>query len=205
MYNQASSLKVHVYFDAHRQIFRQAPVNDIPLDYPAPSNLRLACQSIVDINQHDLRNVSHITARSSLQFWDSAVSTSAWCANVYQYLLGYQYRPTTYCVTHHCSDVIIRAMESQITSLTSVYSIVYSGADQRKHQSSVSLAFVRGIHQWPVNSPHKGPVTRKMFSFDDVIILGWHLSSALWYKMSHGHVLDGASAIIIILHWVHRV
>ena len=59
---------------------------------------------------------------------------------------------------------------SQITSLTVVYSIVYSGADQRKHQSSASLAFVRGIHRWPVNSPHKGPVTRKMFPFDDVIM-----------------------------------
>ena len=62
------------------------------------------------------------------------------------------------------------AMSSQITSFTIVYSTVYSGADQRKHQSSASLAFVRGIHRWPVNSPHKGPVTRKMFPFDDVIM-----------------------------------
>ena len=44
------------------------------------------------------------------------------------------------------------------------------GADQRKHQSSASLAFVREIHRWPVNSPHKRPVTRKMFPFYDVII-----------------------------------
>ena len=56
----------------------------------------------------------------------------------------------------------------QFTSLTIVCSNVYSGGDQRKHQSSSSLAFVRGIHRWPVNSPHKGPVTRKMFPFDDV-------------------------------------
>ena len=63
------------------------------------------------------------------------------------------------------------AMVSQITSLTIVYSTVYSGADQRRHQSSASLAFVRGIHRWPVNSPHKGPVTRKMFPFDDVIVI----------------------------------
>ena len=61
-------------------------------------------------------------------------------------------------------------MASQITSLTIVYSTVYSGADQRKHQSSVSLAFVRGIHRGPVTSPHKWPVTRKMFPFDDVIM-----------------------------------
>ena len=61
-------------------------------------------------------------------------------------------------------------MASQITSLTIVYATVYSGTDQRKHQSSASLDFVRGIHRWPVNSPHKGPVTRKMFPFDDVIM-----------------------------------
>ena len=55
-------------------------------------------------------------------------------------------------------------------SLTIVYSTVYSGADQRKYQSSASLDFVRGIHRWPVNSPHKGPITRKMFPIDDVIM-----------------------------------
>ena len=59
---------------------------------------------------------------------------------------------------------------TQITSLTIVYSTIYSGADQSKHQSSASLAFVWGIHRGPVNSPHKWPVTRKMFPFDDVIM-----------------------------------
>ena len=65
------------------------------------------------------------------------------------------------------------AMASQIASLTIVYSTVYSVADQRKHQSSASLAFVRWIHQW---IPHtKGPVTRKMIPFDDVIMKRlWH-------------------------------
>ena len=47
----------------------------------------------------------------------------------------------------HYIDAIMTTMASQITSLTVVYSIVYSGADQRKHQSSASLAFVRGIHR----------------------------------------------------------
>ena len=65
--------------------------------------------------------------------------------------------PIFYC------DVIMSTMASQITCLAIVYSSIYSGADQRKHQSSASLAFVRGIHRWPVNSPHKGPVTRKCF------------------------------------------
>ena len=67
------------------------------------------------------------------------------------------------------NDVMMGTMASQTTRLTNFYSTVYSGSDQRKHQSSASLAFVRGIHRWPVNSLHKGPVTRKMFPFDDVI------------------------------------
>ena len=70
----------------------------------------------------------------------------------------------------HYRDVIMSAMVSQITSRTTVYSNVYSGADQRKYQSPASLAFVQGIHRWSVNSPHIGPVRRKMFPFDDVII-----------------------------------
>ena len=70
----------------------------------------------------------------------------------------------------HYSEVIMITIASQITSLTIVYSIVYSDADQRKHQSSASLAFVREIHRWPVNSSHKRPVTGKMFPFDDVIM-----------------------------------
>ena len=70
----------------------------------------------------------------------------------------------------HYDDVTMSLMASQITSLTIVYPTVYSSADQRKHQSPASLAFVRGIHRGPVNSPHKWPVTRKRFPFDDVIM-----------------------------------
>ena len=70
----------------------------------------------------------------------------------------------------HYDDVIMTMLASQITSLAVVYSIVYSGVNQRKHQSSASLAFVREIHRGPVNFPHKWPVTRKMFPFDDVIM-----------------------------------
>ena len=62
------------------------------------------------------------------------------------------------------------AMASQITGVSIIYSTVCSGADQRKHQSSASLAFVWGIHRWPMNFPHKGPAMQKMFSFDDVIM-----------------------------------
>ena len=73
----------------------------------------------------------------------------------------------------HHRDVTMGAMASLITSLTSVHSTVHSGTDERKHQSSASLVFVWGNHRSPVNSPHKGPVTQKMFPFDDVI-MEWH-------------------------------
>ena len=75
---------------------------------------------------------------------------------------------------HHChydGDAIMGAITSRITSLTIVYPTVYSHADQRKHQSSASLVFVRGIHRGPVNSRHKWPITRKMFPFHDVIMV----------------------------------
>ena len=68
-------------------------------------------------------------------------------------------------VSIHYNDVKMGAIASQITSLTIVYS-----TDQRKHESSTSLAFVRGIHQGLVNSPHKWPVTRRVFPFDDIIM-----------------------------------
>ena len=73
-------------------------------------------------------------------------------------------------------------MASQIISLMSVNSTVYSDVDQRKHQSSASLAFVRGIHRWPVNPPNKGPVTRKIFPFDDVIVWSYcSIAISHWY------------------------
>ena len=70
----------------------------------------------------------------------------------------------------HYSDVIMGDIGPQITRLAIVNSTVYSGTDQGKHQRFASLAFVRGIHWRPVNSPHKRPVTRKIFPFDDVIM-----------------------------------
>ena len=70
----------------------------------------------------------------------------------------------------HYTEAIMGAIASQIATLTIIYSTVYSAADQRKHHSSTSLAFVWEIHRGPVNSTHKWPVTRKMFPFDDVIM-----------------------------------
>ena len=80
--------------------------------------------------------------------------------------------------TLHYSDVIMGAIASQIISLVIVYSTVYTDADPRKHQSSASLASVWGIHWGSVNFPHKWPVTRKMFPFDDVIMI-------IWYSICH--------------------
>ena len=58
----------------------------------------------------------------------------------------------------------------------------HSGADQRKHQSTASLAFVRGIHRSPVNSP-QWPVTRKMFPFHDVIMFFVSIVRVLvWFR-----------------------
>ena len=112
------------------------------------------------------------------------------------------------------------AIASQVTSLTIVYPTVNSYADQRKHQSSASLAFVRRIHRSPVNSPRKWPVTRKMFPFDDVIMFlklwpfnilmygiyswkmvihDWKAAAIIWYIGStSGNVLQICNSLLRI-------
>ena len=112
-------------------------------------------------------------------------------------------RPTGTSTGWHYSDVIMSAMASQITGVSIVLSTVCSSADKRKCQSSVSLAFVRGIHRWPVNSPHKGPVTRKMFSFDDVIVTVTHVMIPIGAQtISRHHAsLSMTSVLSILTHW----
>ena len=106
-------------------------------------------------------------------------------------------------------------------SLTVVYSTVHSGADQRKHQSSASLAFVRGIHRGPGNSPHKWPVTRKMFPFDDVIMIrnnghppltsvilpSWNSCFHMEYKegIKLRHAVDVPTKFALNLKWLEMV
>ena len=90
-------------------------------------------------------------------------------------------------IVHYC-DAIMGAVASQITSLAIVYSTVYSDPDQRKHQSSTSLAFVRGIHWGPVNSPHKWPVARKMLPFDDVTMVVLNLRCLGQRKYKSGRI-----------------
>ena len=103
-----------------------------------------------------------------------------WCVYIGAYKLTEEMIRCV-CVAHY-SDVIMGYMASQITSLTIVKWTVYSGGDQRKHQSSASLAFVRGIHRWPVSSPHKWPATRRMFPFDDVIMSWWYVAEGIYLE-----------------------
>ena len=122
-----------------------------------------------------LNSSSYIQSENILtsQLWKIVNhKTNAICSAIVSHFGVSKCRVLDHLELFHYSDFIMSTMASQITSFTIVHSTVYSGEDQRKHQSSASLAFVRGIHRWPVNSPHKGPVTRKMFSFDDVIMIG---------------------------------
>ena len=119
------------------------------------------------------------------------------------------------CLFHY-SDVIMSMMASQITSLMIVNLTFYSGTDQRKHQSSAPLAFVRGIHRWLVNSLHKKTVTRKMFPFDDVIMFSrnWYakqLNNVIMYVSLSRKWLCAHSSVILMfikhkvtLKWAHK-
>ena len=123
-----------------------------------------------------------------------------------------------YSIAYLSADEKMGSMASQITSLTIVYSAVYSSAEQRKHQSSAILAFVRGIHRRPVNSPHKGPVTRKMFPFDDVIMLWikiinwlfsdlgqWNPTDSLFVKPSIMYIENNGQIYVVPSSPVNRI
>ena len=138
------------------------------------------------------------------------VTRSLWCMAIYK-----QYRKSNREIWNtfsernisisHYDDVIMSAMVSEITSLTIVYSTVYSGVDRRKNQSSASLAFVCGIHRWPVNFPHKWPVTRKIIPFDDVImnvaidpIPGSHSTDIVIDLLTENNMTRNAKCILIV-------
>ena len=134
-----------------------------------PQTVNLEAYSHNLYNIFKLYNSFNFHFNYPIKFWYAVLPS--WHAQIYG-LAG-----SVFYFRAHYSDVIVGAIASQITSLTIVYSTVYSDADQRKHQSSASLAFVRGIHRGPVNSPQKWPVTRKMFPFDDVIMNTSYLST----------------------------
>ena len=106
------------------------------------------------------------------QHWLCIVRQQAITKTILEWICQYDStRAPSVCYHIHYSEVTMGTMTSRITTVSIVYSTVCSGADQRKHQNSTSLAFVMGIHRWPVDSTHKGPVTRQMFPFDDVVML----------------------------------
>ena len=126
-----------------------------------------------NIHLFQCRKLIFFGGLSVAEYTALSISRSIFSSKIYRRhpIARTQGRCTGYLLkAYHHNDVIISAMASQITSLTIVYSTIFSGTDQRKHQRSASLAFLWGIHRWPVNSPHKGPVTQKMFPFDDVIM-----------------------------------
>ena len=124
------------------------------------------------------------------------ISCPCTCAHTYKFTHTHIHVDLT--AHPHYGDVIMGAMASQITSLTIVYSTVYSDADQRKYQRSASLAFVRGIHRWPVNSPHTWPVRLKMFPFDDVIM---HFDNVLsqWQRSNWSQDIP----FVLMVSWNH--
>ena len=61
-----------------------------------------------------------------------------------------------WALAKHYSDVIMRVTAFQITGISSVYSTVYKGADKGNIKAPCDcMAFTRGIHRWPMNSPHQ--------------------------------------------------
>ena len=126
---------------------------------------------------------NYFWARFSMKWYTNSFLLSS------DYMLGDVYCTREQCCMHY-DDVIMCAIASLITSLTIVYSTVYSDADQRKHQSYASLAFMWWIHRGPVNSPHKWPVTRKIFPFDDVIMYNLTLTEiemSFWQNFHRWH------------------
>ena len=135
--------------------------------------------------------------------YDRQMLASEWVCDAHN-IISIFHQHNSWWVSHaHYDDVTIGAIASPITSLRIVYSTVYSDADQRKHQSSASLAFVWGIHREPVNSPHKWPVTRKMFPFDYAIMGNFdavsRISSDCTGEISHNFLLLQIYPYIIIM------
>ena len=112
-------------------------------------------------------------------WWSNSVNPGPHCDLLIRNM--YRHMPNRLGI-FHSNDVIMDMMASQNTSLTIVYSTIYSGTNQRKHQSSPSVAFVMGIHRWPVNSTCKRASNTEMFPFDDVILkkITIHVNSILF-------------------------
>ena len=101
-------------------------------------------------------------------------------------------------VARQYNDVIMSAMASQITDVSFVCLTVCSGADQRRHQSSASLTFLRGIHRWTVDSPHKASNVENVF-------IWWRHHGRLWRHQAtmsfNMHVFPRKIAAIFVFGW----
>ena len=183
------------------------------LQYRAPVNAGIATRITINRNNWSFyRNASYtyqIIQCCPIIYWHGLshecimlphqdISTSIYKQFYCQALMN-SYKKYNY------NNVMMGTMAYQITSLTSVYSAVYSGADRRKHQSSASLAFVFGIRRGPVNSPHKWPVTRKMFPFDDVIMCMRGNCLCLCEQHWHDNASFQNSVYIYILYNLCRI
>ena len=158
-------------------------------------------------------NLSDLFSLQNTKYFNQNMYTKIWSANG-SHLCCPGLNALTFhcrsCIYTHYIDVIVSDMVSQITGASIVCSTVCSGIDQRKHQSSAPLAIEMEIHRWPVNFPHKGPVTRKMFPFDDVIMGRCIWSSlcqqtvhhqAQWWTRSLTHILYIIRPKLVELKW----
>ena len=113
--------------------------------------------------------------------------TMAWVARKWPILHDRPLR-ITWLRIMHWSPQLVSAGSSQFHftmtrwRIKSPASTVYSGADQRINKSSAPLAFVQRFRRWLVNSPHKWAVIRKMFLFDDVVMIFIWLKNVRWLE-----------------------
>ena len=135
-----------------------------------PSHLKISYKNWAWINNYVHFFMWVISNHACLNWVQDFARDQSFYAEIVQKLITLVF-PEIEVLWIHYNGAIIDAMSYQITGISIVGSTIYSGADQRKHQSFASLAFVRGIRRWPVVSPHKGPVIRKMFPFDGVIMI----------------------------------
>ena len=141
--------------------------------------------------------------RKMLPF-DDVIMTPAWKRLACRFLVMFTSGLAFLRYNHHYCDVIwarwrIKSPASQLFTQSLIQA-------QRKHQRSASLTFVRGIHRWPVNSPHKLPVTRKMFPFDDVIMRAQSEieSPAAWRNPFLVFIMSVADILLVVLYCVVR-
>ena len=155
--------------------------NDVELSYHSGCCIKCVKQRYLSSKMHIL---SYVSVRKSIKkncgyIFKKSIFSTGYC-DVYILVVIQRNQTVFYFVGmcwplhipdfRHYRDSIMNMLASLITNLTIVYSTLYSGAYWNNHQSYASLAFERGIPRRPVNFPHKGPVTQKMFTFDDVII-----------------------------------